>query len=67
MKGHTRYSIFQKHKDRRLDFRVSPWYSTKAQCWAEAVSRSYVWKDPSDGLGYMPNHYFKWTLKGDGT
>ena len=51
------YAIFS-HKTKK---RVSPWFTTKAMCWAEAMSRGYVFKEPCDTTGlshWMINHYF---------
>ncbi len=48
------YAIFS----RKTKKRVSPWFTTKAMCWAEAMSRGYVVKRLRDGQTRMINHYF---------
>ena len=37
---------------------VTPWFTTKAMCWAEAMSRGYVVKGLRNGQPQMINHYF---------
>ena len=48
------YAIFSL----RTNKQVTPWFTTKAMCWAEAMSRGYVVKELRSGQHRMINHYF---------